>query len=189
MHPGITELLSTLSRTWEKSWKLGSLEMRTGEQHWMCFWSSIKSLHTVPLESYQYFCFSMKDHEQAPIIIEEEVQKTDKTHKQGAKEVANRKQNAKPQPLVPGEKALIKQRQTNKTTLPCIIILNPIPLSKLDDQKLLPRNPTEGDHPTQGVFQTTPTSWKTQQASHTSIKVRYENFWQQQTIKEQYAWQ
>ena len=178
-----------------KTWIVGNEDWRTALNVFLKFYqltphSTTGELPVFLLFNERSYHIKLLDAEQqAPIIIEEEVQKTDKTHKQRAKEVPNRKQNAKPQPLVPGEKALIKQRQKNKTTLPCIIILNPIPLSKLDDQKLLPRNPTEGDHPTQGVFQTTPTSWKTQQASPTSIKVRYENFWQQQTIKEQYAWQ
>ena len=52
-----------------------------------------------------------------PLVKEEEVQNTDTTGKQKAKEVVDRKQHAKPLPLVPGDKVLVKQQLTNITTL------------------------------------------------------------------------
>ena len=52
-----------------------------------------------------------------PLVKEEEVQNTGRTCKLRAKEVADRKQHAKPQPLVPRDNVLVKQWWTNKTTL------------------------------------------------------------------------
>ena len=56
------------------------------------------------------------DEHQAPPVKEKELWNTDWTRKQRSKEVVNRKQHAKPRPLVPGDKVFLKQQPMNKTT-------------------------------------------------------------------------
>ena len=55
--------------------------------------------------------------QQTPLVKEQERQNTDTTIKQRPKDLVERKQHAKPIPLVPGEKAVVKQRRKNKTIL------------------------------------------------------------------------
>ena len=55
--------------------------------------------------------------QQTPLVKEQEKQNTDKTIKQRPKDLAERKQHAKPIPLVAGEKSAVKQRRKNKTML------------------------------------------------------------------------
>ena len=59
----------------------------------------------------------MDAKQQTPLVKEQEKQNTDTTIKQRPKDLVERKQHAKPIPLVPGEKAVVKQRRKNKTIL------------------------------------------------------------------------
>lgn len=56
--------------------------------------------------------------QQTPLVKMEDVLNTDTKRKQRVKEVADMKQHTKPQPLVLGDKVLLKQQRTNKTTPP-----------------------------------------------------------------------